>query len=204
MCLLECQVIIVEKTKITTTKEHFRILDDYVFDPIVTEILIVFLTHSFPMHPFSTRWKHHLTVFWWFQGVEKGCIANKWVKFETGYYLYSFSNRILTRGTQSINYVPINSVHTWKNKSFFFALKRIASCICILNLKMEFLSSNLKACLRYFLSFHEIIVLQKLWKMLFISSKQLFSFSRYSIFCSFFHFFSVISRFKRANQSRIN
>ena len=94
----------------------------------VTEILIVFLTHSFPMHPFSTRWKHHLTVFWWFQGVEKGCIANKWVKFETGYYLYSFSNRILTRGTQSINYVPINSVHTWKNKSFFFALKRIASC----------------------------------------------------------------------------
>ena len=34
-----------------------------------------------------------------------------------------------------------------------------------------------------FLFFHQMIVLQKLWKMLFISSKKLFSFSRYSIFC---------------------
>ena len=34
-----------------------------------------------------------------------------------------------------------------------------------------------------FLFFHQIIALQKLWKMLFISSKKLFSFSRYSIFC---------------------
>ena len=33
-----------------------------------------------------------------------------------------------------------------------------------------------------FLFFHQIIALQKLWKMLFISSKKLFSFSRYSIF----------------------
>ena len=33
------------------------------------------LTHFFPMHPFSTPWKH----FWYFQGVEKGCIGNKWV-----------------------------------------------------------------------------------------------------------------------------
>ena len=30
------------------------------------------------MQPFSTPWK--LTVFWCFQGVEKGCIENKWVK----------------------------------------------------------------------------------------------------------------------------
>ena len=28
------------------------------------------LTHSFPMHPFSTP----------FQGVEKGCIGNEWIK----------------------------------------------------------------------------------------------------------------------------
>ena len=34
-----------------------------------------------------------------------------------------------------------------------------------------------------FLYFHQMIALQKLWKMLFISSKKLFSFSRYSIFC---------------------
>ena len=36
-----------------------------------------------------------------------------------------------------------------------------------------------------FLFFHQMIALQKLWKMLFISSKMLFSFSRYSIFCIF-------------------
>ena len=34
-----------------------------------------------------------------------------------------------------------------------------------------------------FLYFHQMIALQKLWKMLFVSSKKLFSFSRYSIFC---------------------
>ena len=32
---------------------------------------------------------------------------------------------------------------------------------------------------------HQMIALQKLWKMLFISSEKLFSFSRYSIFCIF-------------------
>ena len=34
-----------------------------------------------------------------------------------------------------------------------------------------------------FLFFHQMIALQKPWKMLFISSKKLFLFSRYSIFC---------------------
>ena len=33
--------------------------------------------------------------------------------------------------------------------------------------------------------FHQMIALQKLWKMFFISSKKLFSFSRYSHFCIF-------------------
>ena len=33
--------------------------------------------------------------------------------------------------------------------------------------------------------FHQMIVLKKLWKMFFISSKKLFSFSRYSNFCIF-------------------
>ena len=33
------------------------------------------------------------------------------------------------------------------------------------------------------LFFHQMIALQKLWKMLFISSKKLFLFSRYSFFC---------------------
>ena len=39
-----------------------------------------FLTHLFPINPFSTTWKHQKTVkiFWYFQGVEKGCTGNKW------------------------------------------------------------------------------------------------------------------------------
>ena len=37
---------------------------------------------------------------------------------------------------------------------------------------------------------HQMITLQKLWKMLFISSKKLFWFSRYSSFYNFFHSFS--------------
>ena len=41
--------------------------------------------------------------------------------------------------------------------------------------------------------FHQMIALQKLWKMFFLSSKKLFSFSRYSNFCIFVFpsFFSV-------------
>ena len=33
------------------------------------------LTHSFPMHAFSTPWKH--------RGLEKGCIGNEWVDILT-------------------------------------------------------------------------------------------------------------------------
>ena len=40
-----------------------------------------------------------------------------------------------------------------------------------------------------FLFFLQIIALHKLWKMFFVSSKKLFSFSRYSNFCSVFHSF---------------
>ena len=36
-------------------------------------------THSFPMHSFSTPWKHQKTLRC-FQGVEKGCIGNKCVE----------------------------------------------------------------------------------------------------------------------------
>ena len=47
-----------------------------------------------------------------------------------------------------------------------------------------------KACVNYFISifFHQIIALQKLWKLFFISSRMLFSFSRYSNVCNFFPF----------------
>ena len=71
----------------------------------------------------------------------------------------------------------------------------------------HFIDKMLKACVRYFfikfLFFHQMIGFPKLWRMLFISSKKLSSFSRYSNFCNFFPFFSTLSRFKRANGSGI-
>ena len=37
------------------------------------------LTQLFPMNPFSTPWKHYREVEKGFQGIENGCIGNKWV-----------------------------------------------------------------------------------------------------------------------------
>ena len=55
-----------------------------------------------------------------------------------------------------------------------------------------------------FLFFHQMIALQKLWKMFFISSKKLFSFSRYSnfVFLSFPFFLPVGNCF--SGWSKIN
>ena len=49
------------------------------------------LNHSFPMQPFSTPLKtsENLRVFWCFQGVEKGCIGNDWVKYKKRSHLFS-------------------------------------------------------------------------------------------------------------------
>ena len=52
----------------------------------------------------------------------------------------------------------------------------------------------LKAFVGYFLLFHQMIGLQMFRKMLFISSKKLFLFSKYSDFCNFFplsHLFQI-------------
>ena len=46
-----------------------------------------------------------------------------------------------------------------------------------------------------FLFFHQMIALQKLWKMFFVSSKKLFSFSRYA---NFYNFFSSFPHFPDA------
>ena len=51
-------------------------------------------------------------------------------------------------------------------------------------------TNSLTLCPLIFFFFHEMIALQRLWKMLFISSKKLFSFSKYSNFrISILHFF---------------
>ena len=56
--------------------------------------------------------------------------------------------------------------------------------------QLEHSSHIVKACVRYFLIkflfFHQMRVLQNLWKIFFIPSKKLFSFSKYSNFCNFF------------------
>ena len=54
--------------------------------------------------------------------------------------------------------------------------------------------------LLFYISSKESI--SKLWKLVCISSKKLFSFSRYWIFCRFFHFLSTVSRFKGLDQKR--
>ena len=52
--------------------------------PIICTKGISVLTHLFPMHPFSTPWKHKKTVkVSCFQGVEKGCIGNESVNNST-------------------------------------------------------------------------------------------------------------------------
>ena len=51
---------------------------------------------------------------------------------------------------------------------------------------MKILSLKLVSAIFYeIFIFHQMIALSKLWKMFFISSKKLFSFSRYSDFCIF-------------------
>ena len=64
--------------------------------------------------------------------------------------------------------------------------------------QLEHSSHIVKACVRYFLIkflfFHQMRVLQNLWKIFFIPSKKLFSFSKYSNFCNFslpFHTFHI-------------
>ena len=51
--------------------------------------------------------------------------------------------------------------------------------------KKILVKANSLFCIK-FVFFHQMIALQKLWKIFFISSKQLFSFSRYSNFYNFF------------------
>ena len=48
-----------------------------------------------------------------------------------------------------------------------------------------FINQRLIKAYAHYLFFHQMIGLQKLWKMYFSSSKKLFWFSRYSYFCSF-------------------
>ena len=68
-------------------------------------------------------------------------------------------------------------------------------------------TSYLKACVFYqIFIFHQMTALQKQWKTFFISSKKLFSFSRYSNFCiSFFpSFFSATHCLRGWSKKNLN
>ena len=55
----------------------------------LSKICSQFVTHSFPIHPFSTPWKHQFKVFWCFQGVEKGCFGTNGLKSSIIYMNFS-------------------------------------------------------------------------------------------------------------------
>ena len=63
------------------------------------------LTHSLPMHPFSTPWKHQKTLwfsdvfFLWGVGVEKGCIGNEWVNSKIVKLFHSILLSLMGRNT---------------------------------------------------------------------------------------------------------
>ena len=70
----------------------------------------------------------------------------------------------------------------WVTLLFFFCWVYISETVSkIIDGKMYL--KLVSAIFYEILILHQMIVLQKLWKMFFISSKKLFSFSRYSNFC---------------------
>ena len=88
------------------------------------------LTHSFPVHFFSTPWKHQ--KIWCFQGVEKGCIENEWVKnvsfhHISSLYSYSHPNKVdipifFNELVSSIRKIEFFFIKTWYNKRFYHVL----------------------------------------------------------------------------------
>ena len=89
-------------------------------------------------------------------------------------------------------WIHVFSEQFYKNASFFFPPILLFIIISILAFSCLEISlyavPYLSLCLLVFIKFlflHQMIALQKLWKMFFISSKKLFSFSRYSSFCNF-------------------
>ena len=79
-------------------------------------------------------------------------------------------------------------VYSTNTIRFLVVLKRVLLYICQILFSICYLLHYLKLVSTIFCQifiFHQIIALQKLLKMFFISSKKLFSFSRYSNFCIF-------------------
>ena len=84
------------------------------------------------MHPFSTPFFNHLRVFLCFQGVEKGCIGNKWVNMflhwptHRAYYtlMCCALNILLICFVSTVIVYVINACH-WSLSN----LRRITLCV---------------------------------------------------------------------------
>ena len=95
-----------------------------------------------------------------------------------GWFIFSstfhnFETSFAAKGHLKIPTVTIVTIIVWSQKHGIILKKA--------KLKLFFLK---------FYFFHQMIGLQKLWKMFFILSKKFFSFSRYSYFCNFLPSFS--------------
>ena len=76
----------------------------------------------------------------------------------------------------------------------YCSYKVVPEFMVIQTTKMAFVASFFKACICFCLFFLQLIDLQELWNMLFISSKKLFLLSKYSNFVFFpvhFHTFEI-------------
>ena len=84
-------------------------------------------------------------------------------------------------------------------------LHEILNNTCIHDGVLYCLLKSVRAIFYQFFIFYQMIALQKLWKMFFISSKKLFSFSRYSIFYVFVFpsFFSVSHCFRGWSEKKL-
>ena len=117
-------------------------------------------------------------------------------------YIYFYKN-VIRNNIFKVTQVILSDLNVFLREQFWKMLIEIAvdwdSCWLT-----WLLIGMIKACIRYFLTiflfFHQMIALQKLWKMFFLSSKKLFLFLRYSNFCNFFTSFC---QFPYTNRSGI-
>ena len=70
------------------------------------------VTHLFPMHPFSIPLKTSETrkAFWCFQGVEKGCAGNEWVKLYVS-SISSSNSKCLVHWFRRAMFIELNLIH---------------------------------------------------------------------------------------------
>ena len=90
----------------------------YVTHKNYLQIQVKSLIRVLPMHPFSTPWKHqkNLTVFWCYQGVQKGCIRNKWVNLQVCLVVISIKGVYFIKGTTA----------SWKIFVWYFGYRETA------------------------------------------------------------------------------